>query len=72
MVYTYAYIHTMNKQAEELEKERKATVAGRLYETVSSGVATHPAPLWRATEIKNWSHSAEYAGLLARAATARA
>ena len=59
-------------QAEVLEKERKATLAGRLYDTVSSGVATHPAPLLRATEIKNWSQSAEYAGLLARAISPRA
>eukprot|EP01036_Dinobryon_divergens_P024163 gene24163-32581_t len=65
-------VDTFLSQAEELEKERKATVAGRLYDTVSSGVATHPAPLSRATEIKNWSYSAEYAGLLARAAPARA
>ena len=52
-------VDTFLSQAEELEKERKGSISGRLYDTVNSGVATHPTPLLRATEIKNWSKSAE-------------
>lgn len=64
-------IDTFLSQAEELEKEKqRGRASGRMYETMSSGLATHPAPLLRATEIMKWSRSAEYNGLLARAVAA--
>lgn len=61
-------VDTFLLQAEELEREKKTNqVRGGLFGALNNAVATHPAPLSRATEIQKWAQSATYAGLLARA-----
>jgi len=61
-------VDTFLLQAEELEREKRTNpMRGGVVGALNNAVATHPAPLSRATEIQKWAHSATYAGLLARA-----
>jgi hypothetical protein len=61
-------VDTFLLQAEELEREKQTNPMPRgVVGALNSAVATHPAPLSRATEIQKWARSATYVGLLARA-----
>lgn len=53
------------KQAEEYEKDFDEKLLTRAFKNLSAVQATHPVPIWRAKQIRDWSKSAQYREILA-------
>ncbi|HVO29895.1 MAG TPA: M48 family metallopeptidase [bacterium] len=53
------------KQAEEYEKDFDEKLLTRALKNLSAAQSTHPVPVWRAKQIRDWSRSAQYKDILA-------
>lgn len=53
------------KQAEEYEKDFDEKLLTRALKNLSAAQSTHPVPVWRAKQIRDWSQSTQYREILA-------